>query len=155
MRLLALDPGLTTGYAIFCNGHIERCGHCISLEDVVDLCLQGSVARTLGEKSYDAIVYEGFARGNSVVDEQLRTIELCGAIQAAAHLGRLKCTMQYPAMRKGYVPIAKCIVKELGFTYEEMHHAIDAVAHALCYMDKEGIEWAKQRYLRKAFPSVD
>ena len=146
MRLLALDPGLTTGYAIFSNGRIERCGHCTSLAETVDLVLTPPL---------DAVVYEGFARGNSVVDEQLRTIELCGAIQAAAHLGRLKCTMQYPAMRKGYVPIAKCMVKELGFTYEEMHHAIDAIAHCLCYMDKEGIEWGKQYYLRKAFPSVD
>lgn len=146
MRLLALDPGLTTGYAIFCNGHIERCGHCASLAETVDLVMTPPL---------DGVVYEGFARGNSVVDEQLRTIELCGAIQAAAHLGRLKCAMQYPAMRKGYVPIAKCMVKELGFTYEEMHHAIDAIAHALCYMDKEGEQWDKQSWLRKAFPSVD
>ena len=143
MNIIAFDPGLTVGYAIFMGSNLERCGHLKSIEDIVH-CPWNYI---------DQIVYEGFARGNSVVDEQLRTIEMCGAIQAVAYVHNLPYRMQYPAMRKGYVPIAKCMVKDRGFYLEEVHHAIDAIAHGLCYMDKEGISWNKQFWMHKAFPS--
>lgn len=146
MNILAFDPGLTVGWSEFTDSpgwyFVLECGHAMSLEDVVDLIQQ---------KNPSLIVYEGFARGNSVVDEQLKTIEMCGAIKAIAHNQGIPVVMQYPAARKGYVPIAKQMVKSKGYTLEEMHHAIDAIAHGLCYIDKEGMEWQKQFWLHKAF----
>jgi len=148
MSIIAFDPGMTVGYAVFKEGLLAEIGHLKSIGDVVDKLQSWNDV-------VDTIVYEGFARGNSVVKEQIVTIEMCGAIQAMAHVTDSKLVMQYPAVRAGYIPIAKCMVKDSWGTLQEYHHAIDAIAHGLVYLDKEGIDWKKSYWMHKAFPSVD
>lgn len=141
MTLLGLDPGGTTGYVIMHEGALLAAGHLQILSEIVDLCMRPTV---------DVIVYEGFARGNSAVKDQLDTIELCGAIRACAHISQKACRPQYPAVRTGYVPLAKAWLK--GFGKEaDVHHAIDALAHCMYYMDKEGIPWPKQYWMSQVF----
>jgi len=144
MSIIAFDPGMTVGYAVFKEGLLSEIGHLHSIGDVVDKLQSWN-------DIVDTIVYEGFARGNSVVKEQIVTIEMCGAIQAMAHATESKLVMQYPAVRAGYIPIAKCMVKDKGFKLQEMHHAIDAVAHGLAYLDKEEIPWEKQIWMNLTF----
>ena len=152
MNVLALDPGMTVGYAKFEDGCLIGCGHLLTVGEVADY-----IHKWAGDSvvPHNTIVYEGFARGNSVVKEQIVTIEMCGAIQAMAHVTESKLVMQYPAVRAGYIPIAKCMVKDSWGTLQEYHHAIDAIAHGLVYLDKEGIDWKKSYWMHKAFPSVD
>lgn len=151
MKLLCFDPGLTTGFAWFEEGDeamkLTKCGHLYDLKEITQEVERFSLSGGLA-----TIVNENFARGNSVVKEQIETIRLCGGIEALAHVHGFGYAQQYPASRTGYVPIAKAMIKELGFgTLQENHHAIDAIAHGLCYMDKEGMEWQKQYWMQIAF----
>jgi len=151
--VIAFDPGLTVGTCVFemCDGNIMQLSQSLHLHSV------NAVEAFLHSISLDhqprrvAVVAESFARGNSVVKEQILTLRMCGAIEAlCAHFG-FKHSEQFPASRTGYIPIAKCMIKELGFgTLQANHHAIDAIAHALCFMDEEGFDWQKQYWLRKA-----
>ena len=147
MRILALDPGITTGYVLAeCDREklfrIVDMGHFLAPEKVY----QYIHSRPIGY-----VVYEGFARGNSVVDTQIKTIELCGGIKAACYLECIPYKMQYPAKRTGYIPAAKYLVKQSGHTCEEMHHAIDAIAHLLCYCEESHLFWNKQTLLKEVF----
>ena len=149
--IVGFDPGLTIGTCIFKPGEkamkLSKCCHLHNLDELTNFYKEVAT-------SYEnvSVVAESFARGNSVVKEQIDTLRLCGAIEALEKICDFKHSEQYPAERTGYVPIAKCMIKELSFgTLKENHHAIDAVAHVLCYMDKEGMDWQKQFWMRKAF----
>lgn len=153
MNLVVFDPGLTTGYAIFVPGEkamrLQEAGHLHSFNAVALFmdCLSNSSA---GSKW--TVLYEGFARGNSVVNEQLQTIETCGAIKAIASLKGWDVVMQYPPSRKGYIPVAKVMIRELFQGNDKLyHHAFDAVAHGLFYMHREGVEWQEQAWLKQTF----
>ena len=152
MILLCFDPGLTTGYAVFEEGEfgmlLTECGHCYSLRAVAGLF--SKYAAKDENKLWS--VAESFARGNSVVNEQIQTIRMCGAIAALSEVYFSVHTEQYPASRTGYVPIAKQMIKELGFgTLQENHHAIDAIAHGLCWMDNHPVEWQKSWWMKQTF----
>lgn len=141
MRILSFDPGGTTGYVIVADGQLKEAGHLATLSDLVYVCFSVEA---------DQIVFEGFARGNSAVDDQLETIELCGAIRACADILRLPCRKQFPAVRTGYVPLAKAWLTS-QHKEQDVHHAIDALAHAMYFMDKEGIAWPKQYWMSRVF----
>ena len=152
MRLLCFDPGLTIGWCIFEPGEkgmtLVECGHDHNLQDLIWRVNYFDSYKTQG----DVILNESFARGNSVVKEQIETLRLCGAIEALALDREYSYAQQYPAQRTGYVPIAKKMIKELGFgTLQENHHAIDAIAHGLCYMDSNNIEWQKSWWMKVTF----
>lgn len=146
--ICVFDPGATTGYVRFVRWRttepfkMSEWGHLRSMEQIQS---------ALAESFIQDVVYEGFARGNSVVKDQIKTIELCGAIQMACILKEKRCTMQYPAKRTGYIPIAKAMMLAGGLTLEETHHAIDACAHALCFMDEHNLPWEKQKWMRRTF----
>lgn len=149
--VIAFDPGLTIGCCAFVQREtsmeLVQSLHLHSIDAIVAY-LDDIESRYLRREI--AVVAESFARGNSVVDEQIKTLRMCGAIEAlCSHYG-IRWSEQYPASRAGYVPVAKCMIRELGFgTLQQNHHAIDAIAHALCFMDKEGLEWKKQYWLRQ------
>lgn len=153
MIILCFDPGLTTGWCLFDEGDhgmkLVKCGHCHNVKDVIDTFEMDEVRYEMGFKFS---VAEAFARGNSVVKEQILTLRMCGAIEVLALEHGCSHTEQYPAQRTGYVPIAKTMIKELGFgTLKENHHAIDAIAHGLCYMDNNNIEWQKRWWMKVTF----
>ena len=148
---LALDPGLTTGYVISRGADIIEMGHLYSLEDVARK-VETFVTSAYGDGPI--VIYEKFARGNTAVEEQLSTIEVIGAIEAVALLNNLELRSHYPSGRKGWIPVAKQIVRAEGYTLKEMHHAIDALAHLLVEIDMEGEpDWDKQYWLRKVIQS--
>ena len=152
MRLLCFDPGLTTGWAIF-EPHdnsmaLAECGHVHDLRELLWRVDYFDSYKTEG----DTIVAETFARGNSVVKEQIETLSRCSAIEVLALDREYTYAQQYPAERTGYVPIAKKMIKELGFgTLQENHHAIDAIAHGLCYMSNHKSEWQQQWWMKTTF----
>lgn len=158
MKIFCLDPGVTTGWCIFEHSkdtnsyEISELGHFKTLAELVN-----KLKPMHRDWAAVRMLYEGFARGNSAVKEQLQTIEMCGAIRA---LGVLffdrEPVKQYPESRKTYVPLAKFMLKHCGYTpLGDYTHAIDAVAHGLAYMQKEGIDWNRQYWMQLAYPSVD
>jgi len=154
--VVAFDPGLTVGACVFemCDGDIMHLYQSLHLHSVnaVEAFLH-SISSS-HEPRRVAVVAESFARGNSVVKEQILTLRMCGAIEALCAHMCFSWSEQFPASRTGFVPIAKCMVKELRFgTLAQNHHAIDAIAHALCFMKKEGFDWQEQYWLRKVLQS--
>lgn len=141
--VVALDPGKTTGWCIFA---IENnCANLISAGQTKDLLI---LLQRLPSKN-STWIFEGFARGNSSSGDQILTMQHCGSIETFAEQHLIECIMQYPASRKGFVKSAKVMVKELFKGGDkEYHHAFDAIAHALAYFEKEGVEWNKQHWLR-------
>ena len=157
--IICFDPGVTTGYCIFDKSFsdevptfkIKTLGHLSSVREL--FCFLDQYRATTNV----TIIYEGFARGNSAVKEQLITIEMCGAIKALSMMCfHQEPVMQYPESRKTYVPVAKCMFKTLGYVPLENHkHALDAVAHVISYMERQGLTWNKNYWMSMAFPRVD
>lgn len=158
MKIFCLDPGVTTGWCIFECSEDTNCyelselGHFKTLAELVEKMKPMAI-----DRPNVRMLYEGFARGNSAVKEQLITIEMCGAIRALGVLFfNCEPIKQYPESRKTYVPLAKFMLKRCGYTpLGDYTHAIDAVAHGLAYMEKEGIDWNKQYWMPLAYPYVD
>lgn len=149
-RLVCFDPGLTTGVAIFEYGELKAYKEAMSLAEVID------VLKREKELNFTPhIIYEGFARGNSVVDEQIKTIEMCGAIKAACTIYGFTYSSQYPAVRKGFVPVAKKMFQVLfpSRTQKQYHHSIDAAAHGIAYMKSKDIDWHSQFWYSNTFGS--
>lgn len=143
--VIALDPGKTTGWCIFAiednHASLIRAGQ---MQDLLKLL---KLLQRISSKNCKWI-FEGFARGNSSSGDQILTMQHCGAIETFTEQHDIECIMQYPASRKGFVRPAKVMVKELlKGGDKEYHHAFDAIAHALAYFEKEGVEWNKQHWL--------
>ena len=113
MKIFCLDPGVTTGWCIFEHSKDTNCyeiselGHFKTLAELVN-----KLKPMHRDWAAVRMLYEGFARGNSAVKEQLQTIEMCGAIRA---LGVLffdrEPVKQYPESRKTYLPQDKFMIK--------------------------------------------
>ena len=150
-EVLAFDPGKVIGYAHFENGEFQSSIELQSLEEIVKQfqCVLNSPL-TVEERNLVCIT-ETFSRGNTAVKDQLQTIEIIGAIRALCLVHEVPLIEQLPSMRTGYIPIAKAMIRENGYTLKEKHHSIDAIAHGLAYMDKGGVEWHKRYWMSKAF----
>jgi hypothetical protein len=125
--LLAFDPGITTGWSFWNNGVFQASGDLLGEKVLIDHILKYKDLRPL------TVIYEGFARGNTAVVDQLRTIECCGLIKAICIEYQIPYAIQFPAERKGFIPFAKRILEIEDSKY---HHSIDATAHVLKYYHK-------------------
>ena len=153
--LLAFDPGETIGWCTFwlpgehtynTSARLLAKGHVYNIVGLQD-CFEAL------HQSTRTVVYEGFSRGNTAVKPQIETIELVGAIKAYSTYYKLPAVQQYPAERKGYIKIAKAMVGRGN--YERFHHAIDAIAHAIAFCEKEGLPWDKQYWIAQMLQLED
>ena len=129
LSILTFDPGKTTGWSFWKNRNLVEVGVVMNYADLL-LCFSN-------HQSADVVVYEGFARANASTGDQLQAIEMCGAIQCLAVAARMRLKKQLPANRKGYIPYAKTLVKDMGIPSEQRPHITDAVAHGVRYLHKE------------------
>jgi hypothetical protein len=129
LHILTFDPGKTTGWSYWVNRNLVEVGVVMDYRDLL-ICF--------GEhRELDVVVYEGFARANASTGDQLQAIEMCGAIQILAVAAKAQLHKQFPANRKGYIPYAKALVKEIAVLPEHKPHVTDAVAHGARYLHKE------------------
>lgn len=128
MHILTFDPGKTTGWSYWNNRNVVEVGAVMNYQDLL-ICFGQ-------HKDLDVVVFEGFARANASTGDQLQAIEMCGAIQCLAVAAKAKCVKQYPANRRGYIPVAKAFVKGMELPKEIRPHVTDAVAHGVCYFHK-------------------
>lgn len=145
MRVIAFDPGVTTGIAIFEEGTLNYWGTFKSLKACVNTLhdfLRDDTRTTV-------VVMEAFNRGNTVVDEQIQTIELCGAITAICELKGAYLVRQSPSTRTSYLPIARAMLQ--SYSDSNKRHAIDAVAHAIRWMERNGEDWQKSYWMPRVF----
>ena len=138
MKIVVFDPGKTTGWCAFVDDVVVDYGAIYSMEDAIETFEV--------HENAEICVYEGFARANASTGDQLQAIEMCGAIQCLATMYKMELVKQYPANRKGYLPLAKQIVKGLAVEANRRAHVVDAVAHGIRYLHKKGVFPWQERY---------
>lgn len=124
-RLLALDPGNTTGWAVFVDGELEDCGQ-VATTSVAQLW------QLIQDQDPDAIVCEAYhVYGNKLAQHagsDVPTLQLIGAIRLAAHLLDLPAPrMQTAAQAKTFCTDDK--LKHWGMYQPGKRHATDAIRH--------------------------
>ena len=129
LHVLTFDPGKTTGWSYWINHNLVEVGVVMNYADLL-ICFGA-------HPDVQVVVFEGFARANASTGDQLQAIEMCGAINCLAVAAKVQVKKQFPANRKGYVPYAKQLVKDMGIPAEQRPHITDAVAHGARYLHKE------------------
>lgn len=130
--LLCLDPGETTGWALFVKGDLADCGQWptksppVLVENIGTLSALHGIPWTL--------VYEEYrVRGNKFkehVGSEVVTIQHIGAIKVAADQLDIQLVKQTAGMAKGFATDAK--LRRWGLYQPNRRHANDAIRHG-CY----------------------
>ena len=126
MRILAIDPGVTTGMAVW-NTALQQPEQRFELKthdavrDMLETLLDGEDYQI---ERIDCVVVESFVGAGYRTTEAINTIKLWGYIEY-----RYNATCQSPQQRKPYVARARELIPE-------SIHAADALAHALAYAAK-------------------
>ena len=136
--VIALDPGETTGYAVFVEGTLERCGELdtetlkVGYPALMDL-FASVRTRTVHTPQ---IVYEEY-RIYSWKTEQhtwagLHTPQLIGGIEALAYVKHWPTYGQTAQVAKGFCTDDK--LKMWGMYQKGQRHARDAIRHGAYYL---------------------
>lgn len=132
--VLCLDPGHTTGFAVFSAGTLEVAGEW-STESPATLAEQ---IERINEDVYslDRIVFEEYrVRGNKVrehIGSEVLTIQHVGAIRVTGDRLGLALSKQSAGMAKGFATDAK--LRRWGLYQRGKRHANDAVRHGCYYL---------------------
>lgn len=132
-RLLCLDPGKTTGWCLFENGHLTKAGH---IEDCYDDENVNAIAllTLLQEVEPDYIVYEDYKiYANKLSQHSFNpvfTIRLIGVVEAFAQMNDIPVHKQMASTAKGFVTDDK--LKQWAMWETGKKHARDAMRHG-CY----------------------
>ncbi len=122
---LALDPGVTTGWAYLVDGRVKGCGQ---LEQSDKL---SRVFHLLTTFEPEVIVCETFTyQRRDKVDLTPKMVE--GVIRLWAELEGAALFMQTPAMAKKFFSDNK--LKALGLWRTNQRHAMDAMRHLMYYL---------------------
>lgn len=131
MKLLAIDPGITTGIATYIRedgvGTYNTCVIPKSFEAVYSFITQ---------MDWDVVILEGFATPGLIASYGIDTVELIGAIKALCWLRGMKLVVQYPIERRGNLEDAKRMMTEVLKNKHYQTHERDALSHILTYMRK-------------------
>lgn len=118
MKVLAVDPGVTTGLAYKKNGiYITKA--VTSHDEIFGIILN---------QEWDIVVCEMFITAGRVSKYGIDTIELIGALKALCKLSVIKMVMHTPSQRKPYEDKAAKILSAQG---KFMTHQKDALSHLL------------------------
>lgn len=138
MRILALDPGDSTGWALFLNENMLSCG-------VIQGGLDGFLAwAALAMPAHDLLIVEEFIVEPSYVGRAYPS-EVIGA---AIALSPARVVRQLRSMKatlvKGTETQRFAWLRERGFGGES--HALDAITHVLLYLKRSGHKGAFLKY---------
>lgn len=131
MRILAVDPGLRSGWAWWAGlEHFD-----VGIEDpmpLLDLCVE-SVDRV------DLVVCEAFkiTQRTAQLSAQHWSLEIIGALRWMCHSAGVEFVLQTPAEAKSFVPDQR--LRDLGmWTPGKEDHARDATRHLVLALAKRG-----------------
>lgn len=126
LGLLALDPGLTTGWAFFERGILKKCGQCpgddIRLEQLIDLLKPTHVAME------EYVLYPWASKQQAWSDFPVP--QLIGVIKFVCRKRKIKVYMQGANLGKGFCTDAK--LRSWNYYIVGKKHANDAIRHG-CY----------------------
>lgn len=127
---LALDPGMTTGFAIFSEeGEIIWIGE-------KDMSRMDEWLETLGG-DFKAIILESYSLYPHVPQmySKMETVQVIGKIKSWAHKRGIPIVEQAPELRKiGYKYMGKKIPSKKADS-----HRLDALAHGVYFLQRTGI----------------
>lgn len=128
-RLLAIDPGETTGIAFFINGELTKDMQCsINLNKLMPLM------QLIKEINPEIVVCENYIVYGSKVRmhawNKLITPQIIGAIRFICELNKVKFYTQLASTAKGFCNDNK--LKEWGYWIKGHEHSRDSIKHG-CY----------------------
>jgi len=128
-KLLSIDPGETTGWAIFIEGQLEDYGHINIIEDGFY-----SIRYLFKEDWYNYIVVEDYKVYPHRLKEHslsaLITPRVIGAVEYIANEKETKLSFQMAGTAKGFVTNDK--LRQWGYWIKGQKHSRDAIRHG-CY----------------------
>lgn len=128
-RLLAVDPGETTGWALFVDGRFVKWGQLDTASN-----LQRASKLILATRP-DRVVIERFAlygwKRKQQTGSTFPTVEAIGVLKATAQGKSIPVTLQSAAQAKRLITDKR--LKDLRLWLPGQRHARDAMRHALYY----------------------
>lgn len=129
--LLALDPGETTGWAVFSEGHLVEEGQA---DTKTEMC--GGIYHLLEAVQPTQIICEDYRvyahKTDSHAWNALHTPQLIGATKMWCFINEVNIAFQMAATAKPFCTPQK--LKEWGFWKEGMRHADDAIKHGAYFL---------------------
>lgn len=142
--ILVLDPGETTGWAVFRKGCLDSCGQfstphpadlAVNIRAVYDFWLDLR-SRYPNSPLLNLILYEEYrVRGNKFkthVGSEVVTIQHIGAIKVVADELEVPTEKQTAGMAKGFATDPK--LRHWGLYQSNQRHANDAIRHGVYYL---------------------
>lgn len=132
MRVLAVDPGLTSGYMVVHNDHVVRHGQ-LSPMDMCNVFESEAIMKAGGERAF---VYERFQITPMTAKNspQPTALEIIGVLKYFAYVYKIKVYEQTPTNAKRFSTNKK--LKELGLYATGQEHCRDAARHYLLWRSK-------------------
>jgi len=131
-RLLAVDPGLTTGYALFRNGRLEDFGQCVGLDQLTEYLERITRPEIIVMEKYRLFKWLAEQQSGS----RMEVAQAEGIIVSYAHRNHIKLEEQAPNV----LPIAE---KYTGLKVEggshKFSHWRSAFNHGTYYLVKKGM----------------
>lgn len=131
--VLCLDPGETTGWALFYHGDLSQHGQWRTLAPST---LANDIAAVDAARPLDLIVYEEYrVRGNKFkehVGSEVVTIQHIGAIKVVSSELTIPIVKQTAGMAKGFATDAK--LRRWELYQSNKRHANDAIRHGCYYL---------------------
>lgn len=129
--LLAIDPGMTTGWAYFKEGGLYDYGQVkASAKDV------SSIYSLIDNLKLDVIVIEDYRvysnKASSHISSSLETPRIIGALQAYLYIKDIPYHFQMASMAKGFCDKKK--LKEWGYWAVGKQHSRDAIRHGCTWL---------------------
>lgn len=128
-KLLCLDPGETTGWAVFERGELTDWGQSATLK-------QGwsAIHDLFEEVKPTHVVFENYRvyqhKLSQHANSEVYTLRLIGVIEYLCYMQELENHTQMASTAKGFCKDSK--LKEWGYWQPGMKHARDAIRHG-CY----------------------
>ena len=133
MRVMGVDPGVTTGVAIIDTSKSKKL---IYRDQLVKLLHQqeayDAFVGALEKYQPDYVIIEDFVGGGPRTPPMVYTMNLVGFVAGVLKVLGYSYKAMPPIHRRAFLPDAKELIKEKG-----QPHATDALAHALAYSYRE------------------
>lgn len=130
-RLLCLDPGETTGWALFIYGTLVDCGQISSKTEgwaEVEALFKETQPTEVVAENYRVYLHKLKQHTNS----EVYTLRLIGVIDYLCWKLGIKLHYQMAATAKGFCKDSK--LRQWGFWQEGERHARDAIRHGCYYL---------------------
>jgi len=127
-RILAVDPGITSGIAAKYKQDTYITSVCTSEEDVWDF---------VNPDTCDVVLYEEF-KATKIDRYGLQTVRVIGGIRALCNYFKIPIFRQQPQQRRSFIPIArKYLQQNKGDRFKV--HETDALSHIMYYEYVNGL----------------